>query len=189
MFEIKQNGAGFTIASEEIKQVINVDVQTIPQRNKVRKPHLALLGPVEDGIGDRRRLRNKRQFAAMNRHRRKAGVEALPRRKQAKAVRAEQTHLVAGGAFKQRGILFGDGGENDAGFAPFLPQRFQQLKISAGVSTKHGEIGREGQTVDVRPGQYALNRFPRWGYGENGAAKSARQQVAHHQITGALWFH
>ena len=189
VFEIEQNSAGFTVASEEVKQVINVNVQAIAQRNKVRKPHFTLLSPVQDGIGDRRRLRNKRQFTSMYRHRRKAGVKTLPRRKQAQTIWAEQPHLIAGGTFQQSGILFGYRREDDAGFAPFLPQRFQQLKVSAGVGAKHGEIGREGQAIDVRPGQYALNRFPRWRNGEDGAVKPASQQVAHHQITGALWFH
>ena len=107
VFKIEQNSAGFTVASKEIEQVINVDIQAIAERDKVRKPHFALLGPVEDGVGYGRRLRNKRQFTAMDRNRRKAGVKALPGRKQAETIRPEQAHLIAGCAFKQRGILFG----------------------------------------------------------------------------------
>ena len=121
MLEVKQNGAGLAVAGQKVQQVIDINVQAIAQRDEVGKPHLALLRPVKDGIRDGGRLRDKGQFTAMDRDRREAGVQALPRRQQSQAVRAEQAHLIARGAFEQRRILFRLRRENDAGFTPFLP--------------------------------------------------------------------
>lgn len=106
MLEVKQNGAGLAVAGQKVQQVIDINVQAIAQRDEVGKPHLALLRPVKDGIRDGGRLRDKGQFTAMDRDRREAGVQALPRRQQSQAVRAEQAHLIARGAFEQRRILF-----------------------------------------------------------------------------------
>jgi hypothetical protein len=53
------------LARQEVQQFIDVDIQAVTQRNKVGKPHLALLRPVEDGVGDGGGLRNKRQLAAI----------------------------------------------------------------------------------------------------------------------------
>ncbi|MNE53014.1 hypothetical protein D3C80_1477140 [compost metagenome] len=68
MFQIQQNGAGFTVAGEEIEQVVHINIQAVTQRHEIGKTHGALLCPVENGIGDGRRLRNKRQLAGKNGH-------------------------------------------------------------------------------------------------------------------------
>ena len=189
VFKVEQNGAGFTVAGKEVEEVVDINIQAIPKRNKVREAHFALLRPVKNGIGNRCGLGDKRQLAAMNRYRRKAGIQPLPGRKQAQTVGAKQTHLIACGAFEQHGILFRRGGENNAGLAPLLPQRVQQLGVSPGVGTKHGQVRGEWQAVDGWPGQYAQNGLPGRGDGQDRAVESPGQQVTHHQITGALWFH
>ena len=89
MLQIEQNGAGLAITGEKIEQVVDVDIKTIAQRNKVREAHFTLLRPVQNGVGDGGGLRDKRQLAALDRHRREAGVEALPRRQEPQAVGAE----------------------------------------------------------------------------------------------------
>ena len=105
MLQIEQNSAGLAIAGEKIEQVVDVDIKTIAKRNKVREAHFTLLRPVQNGVRDGGGLRDKRQLAALDRDRRKAGVQALPRRQQSQAVGTEQTHLITGGALEQRRVL------------------------------------------------------------------------------------
>ncbi len=106
MLKIEQDGTGFGIACQKIQQLVDIDVQPIAQGDKVGEPHLTLLCPVEDRIGDRRRLRDKGQLAFTYRNRRETGVQPLPGRQQAKAVWPQQSHLESRRAGQKRRLLF-----------------------------------------------------------------------------------
>ena len=54
----------------KVEQVVDVDVEAVAQRDKVRETDFALLCPVENGVGHGGGLRNKRQLALLDRHRR-----------------------------------------------------------------------------------------------------------------------
>ncbi|MNY62143.1 hypothetical protein D3C86_1989140 [compost metagenome] len=54
MFEIQKDCAGFTVTGQEIQQFIDINIQAIAQRDEIRKSHLTLLRPVENGVGDSR---------------------------------------------------------------------------------------------------------------------------------------
>ncbi len=95
MFEIQQYRAGFTVARQVIQQLINVDIQAVTQRDKVRKAHFSLLCPVEYGIGYGGGLRDKSQLATLNRDGGKAGVKSLPGGEKPQAVGAQQAYVVA----------------------------------------------------------------------------------------------
>ena len=172
MLKVEQNGAGFAVAGQKVQQVIDIYIQTITQRDKVGKPHLALLRPIKDGVGDGSRLRDKGQFTAMDRHRRKAGVQPLPRRQQAETVGAEQAHLMAGGARQQRRILLRLRRKNDAGLAAFLPQGFKQLEITPRVGTEYRQIRRKGQALDGGPRQHPEHRLPGGGHRQHRAIEA-----------------
>ena len=74
VLQIEQDGAGLTVAGQEVEQVIDIGIQTVAQRDKPGKAEVTLLSPVEDGIGDGGRLRDKRDTPFSDRHRREAGI-------------------------------------------------------------------------------------------------------------------
>ncbi|CQR23355.1 Uncharacterised protein [Yersinia enterocolitica] len=79
MFDIQHNGAGFTISGEEIEQVVDINIETITQRDKVRKANFPLLRPIQNGICDCSRLGDKRQSPFFDGHGRETGIQPLPR--------------------------------------------------------------------------------------------------------------
>ncbi len=120
VLQIEQDRAGFAVAGQEVEKLINVDIQTVTEGDKIGETHLALLGPVENGIGHRRRLRDKGQLAAGDGDRREAGVEPLPGRQQTETIWPQQAHLKTAGAGQQIGMLFWWRREDDAGLTPLL---------------------------------------------------------------------
>ena len=189
MLKIKEYRAGFAVTSQEIQKLINVDIQAVAQGNEVGETHFALLRPVEDCVRYCSRLRDKRQFAFADRYRGETGIQPLPGGEQAQAIRAKDTHLVAAGVGEQFGLLFRWRRENNAGFTPFLAKCFQQFQIAFRIRTQHGEVRHKRQALHIWPCQHPLNGLISRRDGHDGAIKSSREQVAHHQIACPIRFH
>ncbi|MNJ25206.1 hypothetical protein D3C77_196450 [compost metagenome] len=78
LVHVDQDGAGCPVAGELIQQLAEVDVAVIPKRDEGREADLPLLGPVEDGGADRRRLGEEGHLAGGSGYGGEAGIDALP---------------------------------------------------------------------------------------------------------------
>ena len=93
MFEIKQNGAGFAVAGQEIEHIVDINIRAAAECDKVGKTGFPLLCPVQNGVGNGGGLGNKRQFAFEHRYGEKLAFSPCQGASNP-AVRAEQADII-----------------------------------------------------------------------------------------------
>ena len=93
-FDVHQDGACVRVAAEVVEHVAEVDVAAVAERDEMREPDLARLGPVQQRRRQCARLRDEGQRPRQRRGVREAGVEADARHQQADAVRPQDAQHV-----------------------------------------------------------------------------------------------
>ena len=137
------DAVGGRIGGEKIERLRQVHGRVGAERNDRRQPHGVLVGPVENGGGERARLRDQRQAAGTGQRAGHAGVQVQARALVAEAVGTEQVDLVAlGDGDQRRGQRWIDAGRQDQRRAALDAAGHLERKRQLVVRQRdHGQVG------------------------------------------------
>ncbi|MNF63448.1 hypothetical protein D3C84_451520 [compost metagenome] len=188
LVHVDQDGAGRPVAGELIQQLAEVDVAVIPEGDEGREADLPLLGPVENGGADRRRLGEEGHLPWGGGDGGEAGVDALPRQEHAHAVGAEQADAVlAAQPLQLMAILGGElGGQYDGGACALLAELLDEWQYPLAPGADDGEIGGQRQAGDIGIGEHAGDGLAVGADRQYGALELTREQVPDHHMTRLL---
>ena len=126
-FDIEQDRPRLAVHREVVKQIGDIDVELVADRNDAGETDRALRRPIHHAGGDRARLRDQRQVSGTWHVGGEAGVEICAGHHDAKTIRSDQPHsiFVRGtlGGFRQRARAVAEPGGDDerARARPALP--------------------------------------------------------------------
>jgi hypothetical protein len=163
-FHVDQDALRAGVMGQEVQHLRQVDGGVRPQRHHRREADAVVPGPVEDGGGERARLRHQRQRAGGGQRAQRAGVELELRPLEAQAVGAQQVHAVAArdqvqfGAQRSRQAA----GQHQRGAAADAADDLERRGDLLGrqrdqrqVGARMGQVRQRAGHVDVQPVQLA----------------------------------
>ena len=163
---VHQDGLGAGIAGQVVDDVAEVHVGAVAQRDEMRKPDAAAVGPIQHGGCQRARLRHKGQLAGQGIAGRKTGIEPDPRHQRPDAVGPEdaqqpgprriQHGLLQRGPARAGGLLE-PGRQHNGGARALASQGGDQVGHCLGRRADDGQVRRLRQRRDIRPGRPAAH--------------------------------
>ena len=163
-FHVDQDALRLRVVGQEVQRLRQVDRGVGPERDDGGEADAVVARPVEDGRGERARLRHQAQRPAGRQRAQRAGVELQRRALEAQAVRAQQVHAVAArglvqlGAQRQRQAAGQDQRGAAAHAADDLECRRHVLlgqRDQCQVGTRLRQFGQRARHRDVEPGHDA----------------------------------
>ncbi len=153
-FDIEQDSSGLTVEREMVKQIGDVDVELVANRNDSRKADRALRRPIHHAGGNGTRLGNQRQISRTRHVRGKTRIEVRARHHDAKTIGSDQPHAIflrgAFGGLRQRPrAVAKPGGDNQRARRAQLARLIDQARDCRGRRSNHNEFRHKRQFVEV----------------------------------------
>ena len=139
-FDIEQDRPGLAVHRVVIKQIGDVDVELVANRNNSGKPYPALGRPIHHAGGNGARLREQRQISRHRHVRRETCIEVCRRHHDAEAIGPDQPHAIflrgAFGGVRQRPRAMAKPGGDD--------QSARRAQLSCLIDDASDGSGRRG---------------------------------------------